>query len=368
VFPNPSPVQVLSDEDLLGALRALSARSSDVEADLLAHLAEVDARELYLGEGYPSMFAYCTEALHFSEACAYQRITAARAARAYPVLLEGVRSGELHLAAVRLLAPHLTAENHAELIDAARHRSKRSIEEMLADRAPKPDALPLVRRVPTPRLELARAESVEAAAPKQSRILTSAQPAMPRPEPAVHPEPLGNERYKVQFTAGAVTHAKLREAQALLRRRIPDGDLAAIFDRALSALLREARRDRFAETDRPRRGTESDRGDLAASRHVPAAIRREVVRRDGGSCTFVSATGHRCSSRDALEFHHAEPFARNASHSVEGITLRCRARNRFAAVQGFGAEHMSRFRAVGEGGSRLGTHRWRSRTRTRTRS
>jgi hypothetical protein len=64
----------LSDRDLLRALHQLTARDREVEAELLAHLGEVDARGLYLEEGCASMFAYCTEVLHFSEATAYHRI------------------------------------------------------------------------------------------------------------------------------------------------------------------------------------------------------------------------------------------------------------------------------------------------------
>jgi hypothetical protein len=51
----------LSDRDLLRALHQLTARDREVEAELLAHLGEVDARGLYLEEGCASMFAYCTE-------------------------------------------------------------------------------------------------------------------------------------------------------------------------------------------------------------------------------------------------------------------------------------------------------------------
>jgi hypothetical protein len=148
----------------------------------------------------------------------------------------------------------------------------------------------------------------------------------------------------VQFTAGAETYAKLREAQALLRHRVPDGDLVRIFDLALSALLREVRRVRFAETDKPRPGSGGKPATSGPSRHIPAAVRREVVERDDGRCTFIGTNGHRCDSREALEFHHEEPFARSPRHAVDGITLRCRAHNRHAAVQDFGAAHMSRFR------------------------
>jgi hypothetical protein len=160
----------------------------------------------------------------------------------------------------------------------------------------------------------------------------------------MHPEPLGARRYKVQFTAGAETYAKLREAQALLRHRIPDGDLARIFDQALTVLLREVRRARFAETDKPSRSSGGKPETSGPSRHIPAAVRREVVERDGGRCTFIASSGRRCDSREALEFHHKVPFARSPRHAVDGITLRCRAHNRHAAVQDFGADHMSCFR------------------------
>ena len=85
------------------------------------------------------------------EAQAYHRIQAARAARSYPAVLERIRRGEIHLSGVKLLAPHLTPENHVELLQRARHRSKRAIEEFLADRAPKPDAPPIVRQLPQAR-------------------------------------------------------------------------------------------------------------------------------------------------------------------------------------------------------------------------
>jgi hypothetical protein len=172
----------------------------------------------------------------------------------------------------------------------------------------------------------------------------------------------------VQFTAGPETHAKLREAQALLRRQIPDGDLARIFDRALDALLREVRRTKFAETDRPR--ARVDDSGAPASRHIPAAIRRAVASRDGERCTFVARDGRRCDARDALEFHHRVPFARLGRHRESEITLRCRAHNGHAARQDFGAEYMARFRrertsTVTRPGASRATHEPGGHSRTR---
>src|SRR2546425_6061042 len=46
----------------------------------------------------------------FSEQETYNRIAAARAARRFPVTLELLADGSIHLTTVRLLAPHLTTE------------------------------------------------------------------------------------------------------------------------------------------------------------------------------------------------------------------------------------------------------------------
>src|SRR5437016_4031847 len=57
----------LSDHELLRELAALVANDRTTTAALLAHLAEIDARRLYLPAGYPSMFVYCVEVLRLSE-------------------------------------------------------------------------------------------------------------------------------------------------------------------------------------------------------------------------------------------------------------------------------------------------------------
>src|SRR5262245_56955653 len=134
----------LGDADLLRELAALVAQDHEVTARLLAHIAEVDARGLYLPAGYPSMHAYCVEELHFSESAAFKLIHAARTARQFPGLLAAVAEGRLHLTAVRLLAAYLTPENADELVRAATHRRGSEIEQWLARRFPREELLPEV--------------------------------------------------------------------------------------------------------------------------------------------------------------------------------------------------------------------------------
>jgi len=100
-------------------------RSHGVEAALLVHLGEIDERKLYLDWSFSSMFAFCVGELGFSEDVACNRIDIARAARRMPVILEALRSGQVHLAGLRLLAPHLTTENQEKVLAEAAGKSKR---------------------------------------------------------------------------------------------------------------------------------------------------------------------------------------------------------------------------------------------------
>ena len=120
-------LKTVSNCKLLRGLNELVTKGRQNEAGLLAYLAEVDKRQLYLGMACSSMHRYCTTMLHFSEGMAYHRIAVARASCRYPLLLERIREGALHLAGAYLLASKLTPQNQVELLDLARHRTKRAI-------------------------------------------------------------------------------------------------------------------------------------------------------------------------------------------------------------------------------------------------
>lgn len=73
---------------------------------------------------------------------------------------------------------------------------------------------------------------------------------------------------------------------------------------------------------------------------ITAQVRRAVVERDGGRCTFIGSKGHRCGSDRFLEFDHIVPVARGGRSTVDNIRLRCRAHNQYEADQAFGSEFM----------------------------
>jgi 5-methylcytosine-specific restriction endonuclease McrA len=331
---------LLSDADLLNEVKRLTALERQATSRLIAALGELDARRLYLGEGCSSLFTYCTQVLHLSEHAAYLRIEAARVARKWPLILELLADGALHLTAIGLLAPHLTADNHERVLAAARHRSKREVEEIVAALRPQSAVPSSVRKLP-----VAKASAPAKVDSQPTRELTGAdlllrtrgiettQPVQEPHRDAVEIRPLAPERYKVQFTVSSETHQKLREAQNLLRHCIPDGDVATIFERALTLLVNELHKAKHALADHPR-VTSPHAG---VGRHIPASVKRQVWERDQGQCAFVGAVG-RCSERGFLEYHHRIPFSDGGATNLDNLELRCRAHNAFEAERWFGVQ------------------------------
>jgi hypothetical protein len=90
-------VHEIADDELLARLHRLVRADHALTARLLVHMAEVDARGLYRERACPSMFEYCVEELHMSESEAYLRIQAARLGRRFPLVVELLAQGSLHL-------------------------------------------------------------------------------------------------------------------------------------------------------------------------------------------------------------------------------------------------------------------------------
>ena len=243
--------------------------------------------------------------------------------------------GSVNLTAVRLLAPHLTPSNHREVLESARGKRKPEIEEIVARLSPRPDVAPSVRKLPAPRPEFAPAPPPPpvAAAPVAALPVppAAALPATPHPVGPAAVTPLSPDRYKLQLTIGGETLEKLRLAKDMLGHAIPSGDDAAILDRALTALLVDLAKKKFADTRRPRRS----RGTKPGARDASAAVKRAVWVHLG-RCAFIGTNGHRCNERRFIEFHHVDPYVLGGEATVDQIELRCRRHNDYEGRLYFG--------------------------------
>ncbi len=355
VMERRGPLHSIPDDELLRRLTDLLHQSRRTESDLVAHIAEVDERRLYAREASPSMFTYCTQVLHLSEAEAYLRITAARTSLEHPLLLDMLADGRLHLSGIAKLAPHLTSENADALLRRAAYKTKRQIEELIATLAPRPDVPPLMRRlperpspaapaaVPSPRGDIG--PSPDPAFQLRPGGVASPSPAPPRPQVV---EPLAPGRYKIQFTASSTLHDKLERLQALMHAQVPGGDLAAVIEAAVTEKLERLEGRRFGRTSTPRKGLK-ETDTRPSTRHIPAAVRRAVHERDGDRCGYVDARGRRCPERQRLEFHHRLPYAMGGDHRPSNVRLACRVHNVYLAEHDYGRKAMARYRRSGKG-------------------
>jgi hypothetical protein len=341
----------LSNNELVVELTRLARGEREATVALIVHLAEFDVRQLYRGAGFQSLFQYCVEVLRLSEDAACNRIESERTARRYPAVLDMLLRGELSPTTLRMLARWLTDENHEGLLAAAKGKTKRQVEELLAGRFPQAGVPDSIRKVSSPNAMPIPVATVAATATAasgssdgggdQARVVnppsigSSAQ--VPAPSSVPPPSlalvrPTTADRYEIRFTASAETREKLQLAQDLLGHAVPSGDLAEVFDRALNLLVEDLARKKFAATERPGKS----RGQSDDSRNIPAAVKRKVWIRDGGRCTFVSLDGHRCGARRFVEFHHSDPYGAGGKPTVDKIRLMCGVHNRYEAELFYG--------------------------------
>jgi 5-methylcytosine-specific restriction endonuclease McrA len=326
----------LSNDALISKLSRCVREDRELSARLLAHLGEVDSRGLYRDQGFSSMFDYCVRSLHMSESEADLRIKAARVGRQFPDALEMLSRGELHMTAMRLLAPVLTASN-VHLLKEACFKSKPEMKELIAKHFPSPDVAESVRRLPRPRSmsieqqpELAALSQLSPVKPQHpaaelaslqqhhhssetsgtpliagstqhdalqtSGTLLPASVRFPfakrRPTAAV---PLSEGRYKVVFTASQSLHDMLKEARDLCCGDVPSGEIAAIVEKALVLLIAHKKKQRFALTSRPRkewlshsdadsssmkRDEDAAKRSAGETRHRPSEAERASAKRD----------------------------------------------------------------------------------------
>jgi len=395
----------VGNAELVAGLSKLVQQSNALTAQVLAHLVQVDHRQLHLELGFSSLFAYCVEELRMSEGTAGRRVTAARVCRRFPDAFVRVARAELHLCALCALAPHLNEQNATELFDACKGKTRRQIEELLAVRFPRPDVREQIRRQPTRGLTLAPFATPEGAhgsvaqseardsrisleVPEQSgkaRAVSAGPEVRPRPR-SREVEPLSADRFGVHFTADTELRDLIERARELASHRVPKGDLAALMKLMVASFVKREEQRRFgigtglrrpdsealsgssepatppgrvAEISKqttppggarvPSRASEAPtrtarpaaHDSKARSRYVAVQVRRETHARDGGRCAYVSVDGRRCNARALLQFDHLEPFAWRGGSDASNLRLLCKAHNLLHARRCFGKLHIA---------------------------
>jgi 5-methylcytosine-specific restriction endonuclease McrA len=334
------------NDELRRDLEARFASERVETAELVVHIAEFDARGLYTEAGFDSMHDYCMRIGRLSEDAAYRRLHAARALRKFPCLFPALADGRLNLSAVCILAPHLTPENVDECVAAAKHRSNAQIRDWLVARLIAPPSKAAPAPPPARQLEvrLPSVASTRVTLPLTAPAEAAGRPAPEAPrgeDPALDAGPI---EFEMHFTISREDQDRFRYAQALLSHAVSSGDVAAIYRRAIEALITECEKRKFAARDENERAEEEAPTRNNHGRRIPAHVRRAVWVRDGGRCAFVAPSGQRCGARRQLEFDHVTPVSRGGPSTVENVRLCCRSHNQEEARRALGTKFMNRKR------------------------
>jgi 5-methylcytosine-specific restriction endonuclease McrA len=362
-------------------LSALAGDEREVQVEFLLHLDAFDGRRGWAEAGYPSLWEWCLRVLHLREGAAGRRIAAMRVLRRFPSLAAALRDGRLCLSTLALLGPVLTDENRDDLVARAAFLTRAEVERLVASLAPRPapkEGLRLVSSGAARREPVVLAMSVGGGARRPpdiragdvppSAAATSPAPAAETPAAAVEPapvprppspatvRPVSADTYSLRVTVDASFKQELDALKDLLAHTIPGGDLAAVLREAVRcAIEKHGKRKGAVEPSRTRKAAPRDQQGASASQArkrrdpVPAVVRREVWKRDGGRCTWQAADGRRCGSTWKLELDHIVPVALGGRSTVENLRVCCASHNRLHAEQIFGPAHMDLFRRGGPG-------------------
>jgi hypothetical protein len=324
-----------SNAALLCRLRELAARERSATSEFVACLAEADRREeAIIGEGYPSLFVFCVRDLKLAESTAYQRVKAARLARARPEILGHLADGTINLSNLCLIAPRL--EEYPQLLERIFGKTKREVEELVA-------AFGGPREIPD------RIRPLAPSAPSRPEenllaFISPPAPAVAMPPPSVGDRAdarasassvetvsSGETRAEFRFAAGQRFVRAVERLRALLWHKHPAGRLEDLLFEAVSDFI--VRRDPARE---PRPAAAAKHARRQRTRRIPAGVRRAVWRRDGGRCAYSGMAG-RCPESRGLEIDHITPWALGGpSDSASNLRLLCRAHNQSEAVRVFG--------------------------------
>ena len=260
-------IKKLTDEELWTYTESLALGAREATADLVDALAELDSRKLPKESVYASLHEYCVHKLLMTDGCAYRYIRAARAVAKFPPIGPALRNGRLNLHVIALIHPFLEGPDGESLVAASLGKSVAEIERMIAPRRtgfPRKDSVRLIAVASRP-----EPSTIDASAPTMpfehppsgSELPTPARfesraelyASIPESSP-VAPKAPARHAVRIAFTADESFDQLLREVQAAMRHKYPDGRLEGIFRDALKALLKKNRPWAFPKAVRAKPG------------------------------------------------------------------------------------------------------------------
>lgn len=334
----------MTDQEITSRLERLVRTERKITNEILRLVRLADERRVYLELGFSSLFDWMTKGLGYSESAAGRRIASARLTRAVPRIAEKIESGALNLTTLAKTQAAIRAQ------------------EKVTGR----------RLAPMEKADvLARVENKSAA--ETEKVLVDLFPESASCAVLERKTELSNDQVRLAITIDRKTLGDLERVKDLLSHTLPTGagfseliaHLAKEFRKRKDPLLKEDRTEGarkanpsapevFApaasapEASAPEASAPSSTAAAAkhrVSRALPAALRRAVLKRDGGRCTFEDPrTKRRCGSAYQVQIDHIFPKALGGEDALGNLRCLCRAHNAYAARLTLGESHANAWR------------------------
>lgn len=288
--------------------------------EVLRLLREIERRLVYSELGYPSLFAYCTGELGYSEAAASRRIEAMRAMREVIEIERKIESGELSLSAVSQARVAIRAHERETKVKVSIEQ-KKSVILQLSGLSKRAAEKVLIRELPV--TLNARPIPERQLATGGARLTLD----LSEEEMAVI-EGLRRLQNKTQNTKDLLLNLARKELAKKKRER---GEAPPI---------RKPENETDAITPSPEELVTPPAEDTG---RFSVAVKRLAWQKAESQCEYVSPAGNRCEARHRLEFDHRKPLALGGESGLQNIRILCREHNIFQAVQKLGAPVMARY-------------------------
>ncbi len=259
---------------------------------VIENLQKISDQRLFLRIGYSSLFAYCTQALGYSESCAYRRISAVKLAKEIPEIKAKLTSGALNLTNLTMMqslssSAKMDVQQKKEVLTKIENCSKREAQEILANYFPEADELTQKSK-----------ESL--------RILN------------------GDEA-SLHLRLSKETLNKLDRIKNLRAHKNPNMNYTKLIDDMCDFVLRKIDPNLKTVTTKAEKKSRSSN-----PRYIPARLKAAIYKRDQAQCCFFDKqTARRCTSKHLLQIDHRLPVSRGGQSVVSNLQLLCQAHHKY---------------------------------------
>lgn len=309
----------MTNEHIEKRLGRLIRTERKLTHEILKLICLADERRLYLERGYASLFDWLTRHFGYSEPAAQRRIQAARLLRAVPVAAEKIEEGALNLTTLAKAQSAIRAQEKSTGARLSPVAKAQVVEKIEMKSAAQSERI-LIELLPASGLT-ARKETTISVSADTSRL------AMNLPNEVLADLERAKELLSHVFPTGATSAEVLGYVlNDFLNRKDPLRKRTA--DVGASRVLATAARRNLNRSP----SAAAKQRVITRRSSIPAALRRAVMQRDQGRCTYVDPrTQIRCGSRHQIQIDHLYPKALGGEASLQNLRCLCSVHNRHAA-------------------------------------